>query len=66
MSPHKYLLLVNECNNLNCEIGLKTGAINITNTDARTDAFMIVAPFLWEAGVEHCICMVSNSDPQGG
>lgn len=42
----------------------KVGVINITNTGARTDTFLIVAPFLWKAGVEHCVCMISNSDPQ--
>lgn len=34
---------------------LKTGAINITNTDASVGASLMVAPSLWKAGVEPCV-----------
>lgn len=53
---------MNDCNNQICKIELKTGAINITNTGARTDAFMIMAPFLQEAG-GGTLYMCGNSDP---
>lgn len=60
VTSYIFVIRMNECNNQHCEVELKTRAINTTNTRARTDAFMIVAPFFVEDRGE-TLCMVTWS-----